>query len=306
MRRLLLVLLLLIVLGGAVFWFLTIPETIAASALAPHTPNLENGKTMFHAGGCASCHATPDQEDRTRLGGGMALKSPFGTFYAPNISSDAKDGIGGWSEANFVTAMWRGTSPDGRHYYPAFPYASYQKMKMEDVRDLFAHLKTLPAVEGSVRDHDLSLPYSFRRMLGGLEIPFPRRPAVRARSVQGASSGIAAPIWSTARVIARSATARAIAWAGSSKASASPAVPIRKAATVGFPTSPRLQSVITRSRKLRVSWRPANCPTAIPSAGPCGASCATLRSFRPRIGPRWRPIVKSLPPVEGPKPPGRK
>ncbi len=172
MRRLLLVFLLLIFFGAAAFWFLTIPATVAASALAPHTPNLENGKTMFHAGGCAACHATPDQEDRTRLGGGMALKSPFGTFYAPNISSDAKNGIGAWSEANFVTAMWRGTSPDGRHYYPSFPYASYQKMKSEDVRDLFAYLKTLPAVEGSARDHDLPLPFNFRRMLGAWKLLF--------------------------------------------------------------------------------------------------------------------------------------
>jgi mono/diheme cytochrome c family protein len=172
MRRLLLVVLLFIVLGAIAAWVLTIPLTVAASALGPHTPNLENGKAMFHAGGCASCHATPNQEDRTRLGGGMALKSPFGTFYAPNISSDAKDGIGGWSEADFVTAMWRGTSPDGRHYYPAFPYASYQKMKIGDVRDLFAHLKTLPAVEGRVRDHDLPFPYNIRRMLGAWKLLF--------------------------------------------------------------------------------------------------------------------------------------
>jgi mono/diheme cytochrome c family protein len=172
MRWVLLVVVVLIVLGAAAFWFLTNPMSIAASALRPHTPDLENGKIMFHAGGCASCHATPNQEDRTRLGGGMALKSPFGTFYAPNISPDANDGIGGWSEANFVTAMWRGTSPDGRHYYPAFPYASYLNMKLEDVRDLFAHLKTLPAVAGKVRDHDLPFPYNIRRMLGGWKLLF--------------------------------------------------------------------------------------------------------------------------------------
>ena len=107
---------------------LTIPGTVPASALGPHTPNLDNGKTMFFAGGCASCHATPGQEDKTRLGGGLGLKSPFGTFYVPNISPDPNDGIGGWSEAQFVTAMVKGTSPDGRHYFPAFPYTSYQRM----------------------------------------------------------------------------------------------------------------------------------------------------------------------------------
>jgi mono/diheme cytochrome c family protein len=172
MRRFLLAVLVLAVIGAAVFWFLTIPGTVPASALGSYTPNLENGKTMFYAGGCASCHATPDQEDKTRLGGGMALKSPFGTFYAPNISSDARDGIGGWSEADFVSAMWKGTSPEGRHYYPAFPYTSYQKMKMEDVRDLFAYLKTLPTVTGKVRDHDLPAHFKVRRMLGAWKFLF--------------------------------------------------------------------------------------------------------------------------------------
>jgi mono/diheme cytochrome c family protein len=172
MRRFLLAVLVLAVIGAAVFWFVTSPATVPASALSAHTPNLENGKTMFYAGGCASCHATPDQEDKTRLGGGMALKSPFGTFYAPNISPDVRDGIGDWSEADFVTAMWKGTSPDGRHYYPAFPYTSYQKMKMEDVRDLFAHLKTLPAVAGKARDHDLPAQFRIRRLLGGWKLLF--------------------------------------------------------------------------------------------------------------------------------------
>src|SRR5262245_46715133 len=125
MRRLVLGLIVLIILGGAVFWLLTRPATVAASALGVHTPDLENGKTMFYAGGCPACHAVPDQEDKTRLGGGLALKSPFGTFYAPNVSPDRSDGIGDWSEADFVTAMRKGTSPDGRHYYPAFPYTSY-------------------------------------------------------------------------------------------------------------------------------------------------------------------------------------
>jgi mono/diheme cytochrome c family protein len=154
------------VVGLALFWFLTIPATVPASALGAHQPNLENGEAMFFAGGCASCHATPGQDDRTRLGGGLGLKSPFGTFYAPNISPDAKDGIGGWSEADFAAAMLRGTSPDGRHYFPAFPYTSYRLMGMSDLRDLFAFIKTLPAVQGRARDHDVPFPFNMRRVLG--------------------------------------------------------------------------------------------------------------------------------------------
>jgi len=165
-RKLALVVAILVAVGLGVFWFITIPATVPASALPSYTPNIENGRTMFYAGGCASCHMSPDQDDKTRLGGGRPLKSPFGTFYAPNISSDARDGIGNWSEANFVTAMWKGTSPDGKHYYPSFPYTSYQKMLLPDVRDLFAYIKTLPAVSGKVRDHDLPAHFTVRRTLG--------------------------------------------------------------------------------------------------------------------------------------------
>ena len=172
LRKLVILVVVLAVIGAAAFWFITMPATVSASALGPHTANLENGKTLFHAGGCASCHATPNQEDKTRLGGGLGLKSDFGTFFAPNISPDRNDGIGGWSEADFVTAMWKGTSPDGSHYYPVFPYTSYQRMRMEDVRDLFAYLKTLPPVQGKVRDHDLPTHFKIRRMLGGWKFLF--------------------------------------------------------------------------------------------------------------------------------------
>ena len=151
--------------GLAVFWFVTIPAVVSASALPTYTPNLANGQTIFNIGGCASCHAVPG-EARTALGGGFAIKSDFGTFYAPNISPDPTDGIGRWSEANFVNAVMRGISPEGTHYFPAFPYTSYHIAKVDDVRDLFAYLKTLPPVTGRIRDHDLPFPFNIRRNVG--------------------------------------------------------------------------------------------------------------------------------------------
>jgi mono/diheme cytochrome c family protein len=186
----------LVIIGLAAFWILTLPAVIPASALPPHTPNLDNGKTMFNAGGCSSCHAVPDKDpskvDRTRLGGGLALNSPFGTFYVPNISPDPKDGIGNWTEANFVTAMWNGTSEHDTNLYPAFPYTSYRHMQLDDVRDLFAFLKTLPPVHGHVRHHDLSFPFNIRRLLGGWKLlflhggPFEPDPAQSAQWNRGA------------------------------------------------------------------------------------------------------------------------
>jgi mono/diheme cytochrome c family protein len=149
-----------------VFWWLTATPVVLAVTERAHTPDPANGLTTFNAGGCSSCHAVPGQPDRLRLGGGLAIASPFGTFYAPNISPDPVDGIGRWSEAEFVTAVTRGISPAGLHYYPAFPFTSYQHAKADDIRDLFAYLKTLAPVSGKVRDHDLPFPFNIRRNIG--------------------------------------------------------------------------------------------------------------------------------------------
>lgn len=172
LRRLVVLLAVAAVLGAAAFWWLTRPETISAAALGGGTPNAENGRLIFAAGGCASCHATEGQQDRTRLGGGHGLKSPFGTFYAPNVSPHPERGIGRWSEADFVTAMLKGVSPAGDHYYPAFPYTSYQRMSVPDVRDLFAYMKTLPPDETASRPHALSFPFTVRRGLGLWKLAF--------------------------------------------------------------------------------------------------------------------------------------
>jgi mono/diheme cytochrome c family protein len=152
--------------GFGIYWWLTATPAVSAVAALAHAPNLANGLTTFNAGGCSSCHAVPSQPDRLRLGGGLAIPSPFGTFYAPNISPDPTDGIGRWTEAEFVYAVTRGISPAGFHYFPAFPYTSYAHAKVEDIRDLFAYLRTLTPVPGKVRDHDLPFPFNIRRNVG--------------------------------------------------------------------------------------------------------------------------------------------
>jgi mono/diheme cytochrome c family protein len=172
LRRILLGLILIGTGGFGVYWWLTIPAAVVPASLPPRAPNLANGLVAFNAGGCSSCHAVPNQPDRLKLGGGLAMPSPFGTFYVPNISSDPTYGIGRWSEADFVTAVMKGTSPDGAHYFPAFPYASYRYASVDDVRDLFAYLKTLPAVTGKLRDHDVPFPFNVRRNVGGWKFLF--------------------------------------------------------------------------------------------------------------------------------------
>jgi mono/diheme cytochrome c family protein len=179
MRKAIVGLLVLAVLGALGFWGLTSPAAYGlirgGDAVAPaanRQPDLENGRTLFYAGGCTSCHATPNQDDKLRLGGGYALKSPFGTFHVPNISPHKQDGIGSWTAADFTRAMREGTSPDGRHYYPAFPYTSYQRMNAEELADLFAFMMTLQPVEGRAPGHDLPFPFNIRRGVGLWKLAF--------------------------------------------------------------------------------------------------------------------------------------
>ena len=120
------------------------------------------------------------------------MPSPFGTFHVPNISPDPKDGIGRWSEADFVSAVMKGTSPDGAHLYPAFPYPSYAHARLDDVRDLFGYIKTLPAVAGQAPPHELPFPFSIRRAVGLWKLlffddkPFTPDPAQTAQWNRGA------------------------------------------------------------------------------------------------------------------------
>jgi len=166
LQRIVLLLLVVGIVVFGVYWWLTMPPAPWAPSAVAYMADPVKGETIFNAGGCSSCHATPNQPDRMRLGGGLAIPSPFGTFYAPNISSDPNDGIGRWSEADFVTAVTKGVSPSGTHYFPAFPYTSYAHATVQDVRDLFAYLKTLQPVSGKVRDHDLPFPFNIRRNIG--------------------------------------------------------------------------------------------------------------------------------------------
>ena len=170
-RRILLAVLILAAVAAVAAWFLTAPRPLPASALAAgYHPDLANGQAIFNAGNCSACHQSQGQADRTVLGGGLKLKSPFGTFVAPNISPDKAHGIGGWSELQFVNAMKRGVDDGGGHLYPAFPYPAYSLMKTSDVRDLFAYLKTVPAVAKDAPPHEIHFPFSIRRAVGAWKL----------------------------------------------------------------------------------------------------------------------------------------
>lgn len=145
----------------------TRPSGLPAGALPSHIVDTTNGARLFHAGGCASCHSTPETNSEPPvLGGGLAMDTPFGTFLVPNISPDPNYGIGNWTTLDFVNAMHLGVSPGGSHYYPAFPYASYTRMSFEDLMDLKAYLNTLPEADNRNKDHQLGFPWNVRAGIG--------------------------------------------------------------------------------------------------------------------------------------------
>ena len=167
-RKLVIALAILGIAAIAGFWLLSEPRTLAAADIPDHTPDIANGERMFWAGGCESCHAADGAtgDDRFRLGGGLALVTPFGTFHAPNISPDRENGIGAWSDLDFVNAMKLCVAPGGRDLYPAFTYTSYLRMRVEDILDLKAFMDTLPAVADASKPHILAFPFNVRRGLG--------------------------------------------------------------------------------------------------------------------------------------------
>jgi len=121
----------------------------------------KRGEYLINAAGCVGCH-TEAKEGSVSFAGGRALKTPFGTFYGPNITPHPQAGIGRWTEADFMRALRQGVRPDGANLFPAFPYPSFTKVTDADARDMWAYLRTLPPSARANREHDLWFIFGWR------------------------------------------------------------------------------------------------------------------------------------------------
>jgi len=165
--------------GAGLFWWVTSPTDLDPATLAgldTAAPDAGHGRTVFLTAGCAACHAAPDAEGDAKLvlSGGRSFVTGFGTFYAPNISPDPAQGIGGWTLEEFARALKLGIGPGGRHLYPVFPYASYTHMTTEDIVDLKAYIDTLPRSPAVDHADEVSFPFAWRRLLGGWQMLYLR------------------------------------------------------------------------------------------------------------------------------------
>lgn len=146
----------------ATVWMLNVrgeaPVTSVAPVTVPASPaQIERGKYLAQAGNCISCHTVRGGQ---AYAGGRGIDTPFGTVYAPNLTSHAETGMGNWSPDHFWRAMHHGRSKDGRLLYPAFPYTEYTHVTREDSDAIFAYLHSLPPVAQPNREHTLRFPYN--------------------------------------------------------------------------------------------------------------------------------------------------
>lgn len=107
---------------------------------------IKRGEYLAKIGDCIACH-TNMKEGGQQFAGGLPIATPFGTFYSPNITPDEETGIGKWTEKDFIRALKEGRDPNGRNYFPVFPYVYFSKISDDDARALFAFLKSIPPIK---------------------------------------------------------------------------------------------------------------------------------------------------------------
>ena len=137
---------------AAVGFFVLTSARPSNRTLPPHHPDPARGEVLFSVGGCVSCHKASISDGVSGPpAGGVEFPTLVGSFWPGNLTPDVETGLGGGTAEQVVAAMIDGVSPDGRHYFPAFPDPSYRAMPVGDILDLWAHLETLTPVRSPAR-----------------------------------------------------------------------------------------------------------------------------------------------------------
>jgi cytochrome c553 len=100
----------------------------------PRDSSVERGRYVASIYGCGLCH-------NPSFSGGKADGGPPDGLPASNITPE---GIGKWSEADFLRALREGKRPDGSQINEQMPWQAFGKMGDDDLHALWLFLKTLP------------------------------------------------------------------------------------------------------------------------------------------------------------------
>ena len=110
---------------------------------------IARGKYLVDFGGCIDCHTPgyffgkPDMA-HALSGSEVGFEIPgLGVFHGPNLTPDKATGLGNWSKAQIVTALQKGTRPDGRVLAPIMPWKAFAKLTKSDANAIAAYLKSL-------------------------------------------------------------------------------------------------------------------------------------------------------------------
>ena len=121
--------------------------------LPSNAPDLaRHGEYLVHIGSCTGCHTTADVEGRPVPGmlfaGGRVFDRPWGTAASANLTRDAS-GIGYYDEAQFIRTIRTGRV-GARPLNRTMPYPLYGHLSDDDLKAIFAYLRTLPPVQHRV------------------------------------------------------------------------------------------------------------------------------------------------------------
>jgi hypothetical protein len=89
-----------------------------------------------------------------------AFKFPFGMVYSANLTPDKETGLGNWTEEMFLGVFHKGLhmGAEGRPVMPPMPWQEFRNMTDDDLKAVFAFLKTIPPIHNPVADPKVPKP----------------------------------------------------------------------------------------------------------------------------------------------------
>jgi len=126
------------------------------SASAHAGDMVARGKYLVTVMGCGDCHTPgyflgkPDLA-HPLSGSDVGFEVPgLGIHWGPNLTPDPATGLGKWSDAEIITAIRTGVTPDGRRLIPVMPYGDFASLTDADAHAIVIFLRTLAPVAHQV------------------------------------------------------------------------------------------------------------------------------------------------------------
>lgn len=155
-----------------VSYFPDYPQSNTSGKTPQEIEQIRRGEYLTKAGDCIACHTNSTKAGSPAFAGGLPMETPFGTIFSPNITPHPTTGIGTWTDAQFIKAMREGISPQGKRYYPAFPYLYFNKVTDEDLKAIKAYLSSIPPVNQPNLENTMVWPFNFRFLQSGWRLLF--------------------------------------------------------------------------------------------------------------------------------------